>query len=104
MLIARHACALLPEMRKQYVPLDVIEEKCTGCSICFRIGCPSILKADEVDAKSGKPLALIDRSLCTGCEICAQVCPRDAIMFRDQQRAHDEGGGEACTLPTLGRS
>jgi Pyruvate/2-oxoacid:ferredoxin oxidoreductase delta subunit len=22
--------------------------------------------------------------LCTGCEICAQVCPRDAILFRDQ--------------------
>jgi indolepyruvate ferredoxin oxidoreductase alpha subunit len=103
-MIARHACALLPEMRKQYVPLDVMEEKCTGCGICFRIGCPAILKADEVDAKSGKPLALIDRDLCTGCEICAQLCPHDAITFRDQVRMREEGGGEACTLPTLGRS
>ena len=78
-------------MRKQYVPLEVVEEKCTGCGVCFRIGCPAILKSDEVDAKSGKPLAIIDRDLCTGCEICAQLCPHDAITFRDQMRLHEEG-------------
>ncbi len=78
-MIAREDCALLPEMRRQYVPLEVIEEKCNGCSVCFRIGCPAILKSDEVDAKSGKPLAIIDHDLCTGCEICSQLCPHDAI-------------------------
>jgi indolepyruvate ferredoxin oxidoreductase, alpha subunit len=104
-MVARHACALLPEMRKQYVPLEVIEEKCTGCAVCFRIGCPAILKSDAHDEKSGKPLAIIDRELCTGCEICAQVCPHDAITFRDQIRLREEGGGaESCTVPTPGRS
>ncbi len=102
-MVARHACALLPEMRKQYIAIDVMEEKCTGCGICFRIGCPAILKSDEVDARSGKPLAIIDRDLCTGCEICAQLCPHDAITFRDQVRLHEEGGAEACALPTPGR-
>jgi indolepyruvate ferredoxin oxidoreductase alpha subunit len=103
-MIARHPCALLPDMRKQYLALEVVEEKCTGCGVCFRIGCPAILKADEVDAKSGKPLALIDRDLCTGCEICAQLCPHDAITFRDQVRLREDGGSAECTLPTPGRS
>jgi len=37
-----------------------------------------------LDAKTNRPLALIDPLLCTGCEICAQICPRDAILFRNQ--------------------
>lgn len=32
----------------------------------------------------GRPLAKIDPLLCTGCEICAQICLRDAILFREQ--------------------
>ena len=103
-LIARHACALLPDMRKQYVPLEVVEEKCTGCGVCFRIGCPAILKSTEVDAKSLKPLALIDRDLCTGCEICAQLCPHDAITFRDQMRVSEDGGIGQRAVPLPGRS
>ncbi|MBA4380918.1 MAG: indolepyruvate ferredoxin oxidoreductase subunit alpha, partial [Anaerolinea sp.] len=83
-LITRHACALLPEERKEWQPLKVVEEKCNGCTICFRIGCPAILKSGKMDAKYNRPLAEIDASMCTGCEICAQVCPRDAILFRSQ--------------------
>jgi indolepyruvate ferredoxin oxidoreductase alpha subunit len=103
-MIARHPCALLPDQRAQYLALDVIAEKCTGCAVCFRIGCPAILKSDAVDAKSGKPLALIDRDLCTGCEICAQLCPHDAITFRDQVRLREDGGGESCALAAPERS
>jgi indolepyruvate ferredoxin oxidoreductase alpha subunit len=64
------------------VPLEVLADKCNGCTICFRIGCPAILKSEELDERYGRPKALIDESLCTGCEVCAQVCPRDAITFR----------------------
>lgn len=81
-LIVVEPCALLPEQRKQWVPLEVLEEQCNGCALCFRIGCPAILKSDELDEKYQRPLALIDASLCTGCEVCAQVCPREAITFR----------------------
>ena len=82
-LITEEPCALLPEARKRWVPLEVLSDKCNGCTLCFRIGCPAILKSDELDEKTRRSKALIDPALCTGCEVCAQVCPRDAIRFRE---------------------
>ncbi len=83
-LITDHACALVPEERKKYLPLVVDTDACNGCTICFRIGCPAIIQSEQRDPKYNRPLAEIDPLLCTGCEICAQVCPRDAILFREQ--------------------
>lgn len=76
-LVVRGECALLPEARKQYVPLRVDQDRCNGCGLCFRVGCPAITKQPD-----GK--AFIDPLLCTGCEVCAQVCGRKAILFRAQ--------------------
>jgi len=84
-LIVQEPCVLLPDVRKRWVPLEVFAEKCNGCSLCFRIGCPAVLKSDELDERYQRPKALIDASLCTGCEVCAQICPRDAISFRPSQ-------------------
>jgi indolepyruvate ferredoxin oxidoreductase alpha subunit len=81
-LITVEPCALLPEVRKKWTPLEVLSEPCNGCGLCFRVGCPAILKSEELDAHYQRPKALIDAQLCTGCEVCAQVCPRDAITFR----------------------
>jgi len=81
-VITRRQCALLPEARRQYMPLRIDEEKCIACGLCLRIGCPALLKSDEVYAKTGKNKVRIDPMLCTGCEVCAQICAQDAILFR----------------------
>jgi len=56
-------------------------EKCTGCRACLKIGCPAIEWRPAVDgSKKGK--AYIDPLLCTGCDVCRQLCKFDAIGSR----------------------
>jgi len=83
-IIARRECALMPEVRKQWLPLRVDDERCNGCGLCFQVGCPALVKSDVLDTKTGRPKARIEPLLCTGCDICAQVCARRAILFRAQ--------------------
>jgi indolepyruvate ferredoxin oxidoreductase alpha subunit len=71
--------------RSAVVTVDL--ETCNGCSLCFRVGCPAILKADELDVKTQRHKAEIDALLCTGCEVCLQVCPRDAIYHPEVEHA-----------------
>ena len=77
-VISRGACVFLPDYPEKFVD-EVDDVKCNGCSLCFRVGCPAIYKG-ELDASTKKPKALIDPLLCVGCDICLQVCPRDAIF------------------------
>lgn len=60
-------------------PYEVDSERCTACGVCFRLGCPAIARSDEVYEKNRKRKALIDPVLCTGCDMCAQVCTFSAI-------------------------
>ncbi len=64
--------------RKNTVQVDA--GVCNGCTLCFRVGCPAVLKSNELDEKTQRPKAVIDSLLCTGCEVCLQVCPRHAIV------------------------
>lgn len=64
--------------RATVVAVDL--EACNGCTLCFRVGCPAILKSEELDQKTKRPKAEIDPLLCTGCEVCLQVCPQGAIF------------------------
>jgi indolepyruvate ferredoxin oxidoreductase, alpha subunit len=80
-LITLEPCALLPEARKHWHALVVNSEKCNGCTLCFRVGCPAIVRSANLDARYQRPKAEIDPLLCTGCEVCAQVCARDAIAL-----------------------
>jgi indolepyruvate ferredoxin oxidoreductase alpha subunit len=81
-IVAKRACALLPEARREWKPLTVDAEACNGCGRCFRVGCPAIVRSDEIDERTKRAKARIDPLLCTGCEICAQVCPQQAIAGR----------------------
>lgn len=51
----------------------VEEAKCIGCRKCITVGCPAI----SFNKESKK--AVIDPNTCVGCEVCAQVCPVEAI-------------------------
>lgn len=60
-------------------PVYTVEvEKCTGCRACLKIGCPAIEWRPVVDGgKKGN--AFIDPLLCTGCDVCRQLCKFEAI-------------------------
>jgi indolepyruvate ferredoxin oxidoreductase alpha subunit len=60
-------------------PYEVDLDLCNGCTLCFRLGCPAIIRSEELDAKTDRPKAEIDPVLCVGCDMCAQICPREAI-------------------------
>jgi indolepyruvate ferredoxin oxidoreductase alpha subunit len=89
-IVAQRECALLPEARREWMAIEVDLERCNGCGLCFGIACPAIVASDETDPKTGRALAWIDPLLCTGCEICAQVCARGAIPSREQMAAKQE--------------
>ena len=59
--------------------LTVDNAKCIGCRKCINeLGCPALSVSTATNAK-GKQLVDIDKSLCTGCGLCSQVCPVKAI-------------------------
>ena len=81
-IITRWPCAL-----KRFSPEDKAEfegafqsryrvdrELCIGCKACLRSGCPAIA-FDFAGKKSG-----IDPDQCVGCGVCAQICPKSAIV------------------------
>jgi indolepyruvate ferredoxin oxidoreductase alpha subunit len=58
-------------------PLCAVDvEKCTGCRACLGLGCPAI-QWRPTEGKKG--VSFIDPGLCTGCDVCRQLCKFDAI-------------------------
>ena len=61
-------------------PKQVDAGKCIDCMQCVgEIGCPALITDKENLTEKGRPKAFIDQSLCTGCGLCTQICPADAI-------------------------
>ena len=56
--------------------LTIDQDACTGCRACLKIGCPAIVWKP---AEGNKGTAIIDMLLCTGCDVCRQLCKFGAI-------------------------
>ncbi len=71
-VVVRGKCAVLSRTRQNQKMVDA--EKCNDCGVCIMVGCPAIQKVDGN--------IQIDVSTCMGdqCEICEQICPRQAII------------------------
>ena len=70
-VIAKQAC--VTNARRAGIkrrPFMVNNENCNGCRECVEFGCPAI-EFDEDNARIN--------SLCSGCGVCAQICPSNAI-------------------------
>ncbi len=68
-IIFKRACLLV---EKSKATPFAVNEKCNGCKACLKLGCPAI------SWESGK--AVIEPSQCEGCEVCVQLCRKDAIV------------------------
>merc|ERR1711879_1024518 len=79
-IITRWPCALKKFSKEDIAEFDlskkmcrVNQEKCRGCQICVKTGCPAI-SFDQVNKK-----ASINKYMCIGCTVCKQACPFEAI-------------------------
>ena len=85
-IITRWPCALkkfspqdIEEFNKPFTnKCSVSEDLCVGCKKCTKTGCPAISYNKEIKK------AFIDRNQCLGCEVCMQVCPKEAIIKEER--------------------
>ncbi len=82
-VISEAPCALVDVAQKRkkgekITPYVVDPELCIGCKICIdQLGCPAIYW-NESTVK-----AEVDITQCTGCSVCAQICPKDAFKLKE---------------------
>jgi indolepyruvate ferredoxin oxidoreductase alpha subunit len=59
-------------------PAMEITEKCVKCERCIsELGCPAIVRENG--------MIKIEKSLCFGCSLCAQICPAEAISVTGRE-------------------
>ncbi|MBE0431099.1 MAG: indolepyruvate ferredoxin oxidoreductase subunit alpha [Dehalococcoidia bacterium] len=78
-VVCRGPCATIELREKRQagekiLPFYIDRDKCSPkCDACIRLlGCPAIIRQGDG--------TVIDASLCTGCSLCAQICPHKAIL------------------------
>ena len=74
-IIARRPCLLIKRIKHDIGLCQVDTDKCIGCKMCQRVGCPALSIKDKKSR--------IDPTQCVGCTVCAQVCPVGAISRKE---------------------
>ena len=74
-VITNRPCVEAP-VKIRDLPFRVDAEACIACQLCMNLGCPALLWTE--DLYEGRRKVTIDAT-CTGCTVCAQLCPAGAI-------------------------
>ncbi len=73
-IVTRRPCILIKEIARQNVGKScaITPEKCVGCKVCMKMACPAMA---FVDGKA----TIQDKSACTACGLCMELCKFGAI-------------------------
>ncbi|MBL6931801.1 MAG: indolepyruvate ferredoxin oxidoreductase, partial [Rhodospirillales bacterium] len=88
-IITNQPCVLIDRFERKPA-FKVVEEECTGCANCLKVGCPaiSVTRRDTETSKSGREVekawVKIDTAACTGCDLCQQTCAPNAIVLAQE--------------------
>ena len=79
-------------MRLVNLMAELIEEECTGCSICVKV-CPTLAIEMTTNRKPDGPKKLPEISVddCVGCWACEQRCPFGALRMVRHPAPHTIG-------------
>lgn len=76
-IIARFPCRIISR-KKTPIPI-YIKENCKKCNVCLSIDCPALTSDTE-------GWITINKDLCTGCNLCVEVCPFDALRKNNEKK------------------
>ncbi len=84
-VISRYPC-VIDLARKgeitEHIPVDVTDD-CDGCAYCIKqFECPALIYHE--DEGQDEKYVSIDRILCTDCGVCLNVCPKGAIVLKEE--------------------
>ncbi|MHB9025193.1 MAG: indolepyruvate ferredoxin oxidoreductase subunit alpha [Armatimonadota bacterium] len=83
-VITCRPCMLIPHEKRAKIAVD--DETCKACGACLRLGCPAISKYEVTINDKARFKPVIDRLLCQGCSVCAQVCKFAALQAEDAEK------------------